>query len=170
MPVLLYLEYLNLNMSIISITGTPGTGKTKIAKLLAEKLGYNLIDLNKLAEEKNLYNGYDEKRGCKIVDIDRTAREIDKMGDNLVLESHYAHDMPADFVVILRTKPKELRDRLRNKGWRKEKVEENVLAEIMEIIKTEALESGKRVLEVDTTGKKPEQAVQDIIKSLNLKQ
>ena len=152
---------------IIAVSGTPGTGKTEIAKALAERLKWKFIDLNKLAEENQFYLGYDEKRGCKIVDIEKTRKEIEKLKGNCVLESHYAHDMPADTVIILRANPGELRKRLEKRGWSGEKIEENIEAEIMEVCKTEALEQGKKVKEVDTTGKSVSQVVEEIIKILN---
>jgi len=154
---------------IIVISGTPGTGKTDIAKALAEKLGWKLIELNKLAEEADLYEGYDEKRKCRVVDIEKMEMEISKLGGNYVLESHYAHDMPADIVIILRVNPGELRKRLEKRGWSNEKIDENVEAEIMEVCKTEALEQGRDVFEVDTTGKSAEEILGEIISHLNIK-
>ena len=154
---------------IISISGTPGTGKTCVAKALAERLGWKLIELNRLAEENRLYAGYDEGRNCRIVDIDRVKKEVEKLvrkNKNLILESHYAHDMPCDIVVMLRINPAELRRRLVAKRWTRRKIEENVQAEIMEVCKTEALEQGRDVLEIDTTGKTPRMAADDIIRKL----
>ncbi len=159
-------------MTIIAISGTPGTGKTKVAKELAKRLGWKLIELNKLAEDMSLYSGYDRKRKCKIVDIGRVKKEIEKIAKvnkNLILESHYAHEMPCDFVVILRTNPGELRKRMKAKGWSREKIGENIEAEIMEVCKTEALEHGKNVLEIDTTGKKAERVAEEIARELRRK-
>lgn len=157
-------------MTIIAISGIPGTGKTEVAKLLAKRLGWKLIELNRLAAQKNLYSGYDSRRGCKVVDIEGLAKEIKKMhGQDLVLESHYAHDMPCDFVVILRTNPGELRKRMGAKGWSREKIEENIEAEIMEVCKTEALGLGKSVFVVDTTGKKAERVAEEIARKLRKK-
>jgi len=154
---------------IISISGTPGTGKTDVAKALAKRLGWGLVELNKLAEQKGLYSGYDKGRKCKIVDIDRVKREIEKMAKtkkNMVLESHYAHDMPCDVAVILRTNPAELRKRLVGRGWTRQKIEENIEAEIMEVCKSEALELGRQVLEIDTTGKTAGMVAEGITKEL----
>ena len=45
---------------IIAITGTPGTGKTSISKVLQEN-NYEVVDLNKVACENNFLIGKDEK-------------------------------------------------------------------------------------------------------------
>ncbi len=150
---------------IIAVSGTPGTGKTEAARALAGLLGWKLVALNDLASRKGLYSGYDRERKCKIVDISSIAREVEKLsGENnsMIVESHYAHDMPCDVAVILRTRPDELRKRLVKKRWLHRKIEENVEAEIMEICKSEALEQGRKVIEIDTTGKRPGQTAEEI--------
>ena len=152
---------------IIAISGTPGTGKSVIGKLLAQKLGWEYIDLNALAKEKDLFSDYDEERRCDVVDIDAIYLEIQKHEGNIVIESHFAHEMPSDVVIILRTNPKELMKRLKKRKWSKEKIEENIDAEIMEVCKTEALENAKRIEEFDTTKKKPEEVAEHIIEFMN---
>ena len=37
---------------IIIVTGTPGTGKTTLSKLLAEKKGFEYLDLNDFSKKK----------------------------------------------------------------------------------------------------------------------
>ncbi|MBU0899148.1 MAG: adenylate kinase family protein [Nanoarchaeota archaeon] len=147
---------------IIAITGTPGTGKTEVAKLLAKELKWKLIELNKLAEEKNFYRGYDEERECKIVDINKLSREIKKMKENLILEGHFSHDMSCDLVIVLRCAIGELRKRMEKRGWPEQKIEENIEAEIMGICKEEAEDDDKDVLEIDTTGKTAENVTKEI--------
>jgi adenylate kinase len=154
---------------IIAVSGTPCTGKTMVAKLLAEKLGYRYVDLNRVAEEKGFYSGFDERRGVRIVNTDLVGKEIRKMEGDIVLDSHYAHEMDNDLTVILRTNPKELRERMRKKGWPTPKIEENVQAEIMEICMTEALALGRKIIEIDTTREGPEGIVEEIITSLHKK-
>ena len=154
----------------LAISGTPGTGKTEVARALAGRLGWRLVELNALAQEKGLYCGYDDKRKCKVVDIDGIAGELEKVkGENIILESHYAHEIPSDIVVILRTNPGELRKRLESKGWGREKIEENVQAEIMEVCREEAMERGGRVIEIETTGKKPEDVAGEILEAMGMK-
>jgi adenylate kinase len=77
--------------------------------------------------------------------------------------------MPCDAVVILRASPSELRKRMKAKGWPKEKIEENTEAEIMEVCRAEALEQGRKVLELDTTGRTPKSAAGEIVKKLKKK-
>ena len=152
---------------IIAVTGTPGTGKTEVAKALAKRLGWWYLSLNDLAEEEDLYKGYDKERMCKIVDLDRMKEEIHILGishKNMVIESHYAHEMPCDVVVVLRTELSELRRRMVEKGWKEGKIKENLEAEAMDICKQEALELNKNVYEFDTTNKTPEEVAEEIEK------
>ncbi|MEM5812423.1 MAG: adenylate kinase family protein [Candidatus Aenigmatarchaeota archaeon] len=156
---------------IVSISGTPKTGKTSVAKALAKILGWKMVSLNSLAKERGFYIGYDRTRKCKVVDIPKIRKEIaniSKIHKNLIVESHYSHEIGCDIVVILRTNPKELRKRMKKSGWPKRKIEENVEAEIMEVVKGEALEKAKSVLEIDTTGKKPEQVAESIAKKIKM--
>lgn len=155
-------------MTVVCISGTPGTGKTEVGKALSQRLGWMYVSLNDLAESKDLFAGYDEGRECRIVDEDKVRAELDKIAEmhNIVAESHYAHEMNCDWVVILRASPDELRERLKKKSWKTKKIEENVLSEIMEVCKSEAMEEGKKVLEFDTTGKTPEKVAEEIAAEL----
>ncbi len=151
---------------IVAITGTPASGKTTVSESVSSMLGWRLMKLNEFAEERNLFCGVDEKRKCKIVDIEGMRRELSGIDGNLVIESHYAHEIPSDIVFVLRVNPRELRKRGRMKGWKKEKTEENVEAEIMGICLQEAIEAGQRVVEIDTTGKEVESVAGEIVKRI----
>ena len=156
---------------IIAITGTPGTGKTEVAKALAKRLGWWCVSLNELAEEEDLYRGYDEERMCKIVDLERMREEVNILAvshKNLIIESHYAHEMPSDIVFVLRTDPEVLRKRMVKKGFWTEKIAENLEAEMMNVIRDEALALKKNVYEIDTTRTTPEKVagkIESIIKN-----
>ncbi|MCK5016617.1 MAG: DUF359 domain-containing protein [Candidatus Peribacteraceae bacterium] len=143
---------------IIAISGTPGTGKTAVAKELAKKLGWWSVSLNDIAEEEGLYAGHDDERLCKVVDIEAMKREVNVLSIShrkMIIESHYAHDMPCDVVIILRTEPSELRKRMKEKGFHERKIRENLEAEIMNVIKDEACEKHQNIYEIDTTEKDP---------------
>jgi len=147
----------------IAVTGTPGTGKTKVSKELSSLLGYEYIDLNKLAEERGLVEGIDKVRKSKIIDT-KKLREMD-FPDNCIIDGHLSHFIPVDLVVVLRTRPDVLRERLRKKGWLPKKIEENVEAEIIGVCSYEAEEENQKVVEIDTTNKSPE-VVAKIIKKM----
>ncbi|NIO19321.1 MAG: DUF359 domain-containing protein [Candidatus Aenigmarchaeota archaeon] len=156
---------------IIAISGTPATGKTEVAKALAKRMGWWYLSLNELAEEEDLYKGYDKERMCKIVDLDRMREEVHILGishKNMILDAHYSHEMPCDVVIVLRTELGELRKRMGEKKWKKGKIKENLSAEAMDICKQEALELNKNTYEFDTTKKTPEQIakeIEEVIKS-----
>lgn len=152
---------------IIAITGTPGTGKTEAAKALAKRMRWKWFSLNGIAEAKKLYGGYDKERMSKIVDIRRLREEVNMLAtenENMIIESHYAHEMPCDAVIVLRTDPEVLRKRMMKKRFHMEKIAENIEAEMMQVILDEAQESRKRVYEIDTTRKSPEKAAREIEK------
>ncbi len=154
------------DLVIVAVSGTPGTGKTEVAKRLSRSLGWMYVSLNDLAEEEDLYEGYDSKRRCRIVDIDALRREVEILGvshNNIVIDGHYSHDMPCDIVFVLRTDPKVLRKRLAERKYWKSKLKENMEAELMDVCKVESLEQGKNVYEIDTTHIPPEEAVKRIV-------
>jgi adenylate kinase len=154
-------------MTIVAISGTPATGKTEVARLVGKKLVWKVVELNQLARERGLYSGYDKKRKADVVDLEKIQKALNNIeASNMIIESHYAHEMKCDMVIMLRANPDEIRKRGREKSWGREKVEENVLAEIMEVCKQDALGSGRKVFEVDTTGKTPAKVSGEVVKMI----
>ncbi len=162
---------------IILLTGTPGTGKTTIAPLLAEKLGCHLVDINHLVEEKEIYTGLDPEKGYKIVDMEALEEELykitglDDVSGNqnscTIIEGHLSHYFPqADWVVVLRTEPHILQGRLKKRDWGDVKIRENLEAEALDICTWEAYQThGNKVHELDTSSIMPEKVV-DLISDI----
>lgn len=141
-------------MVVVAVTGVGGTGKTTTAKLLAKELKYELVVLNDLAEKLKAYVGYDRKRRSKIVNMKKlkvAVKKLAKKRKNLIIEGLFAHEFPADIVIVLRCNPKKLERRLKKKHKWETKIRENVEAEMIGIITDEALEKNKKVYEIDTT-------------------
>lgn len=65
---------------IITITGTPGTGKTYIAKKLSEKTNFKYMNLNEIIKKEKLYDKYDKKAKTYDVDV-KKLKIIDKKLD-----------------------------------------------------------------------------------------
>lgn len=136
---------------IIAISGTPGTGKSKIARQLAKKLSANLIDIKRLL--KKVPCRLDKKRKTKIVDPRDLQKAVNKelvKGTNII-EGVLAHLLKADFVIVLRTNPRTLEKRLAKRNWSKAKIKENIEAEILDEITIEALGKHRRIFEIDTS-------------------
>lgn len=158
---------------IIAVSGTPGTGKSVFAKVLAKKLNAELIDLNNLITEKKIYRL--DKSGVKVANLQKMNKEFTQIvktsKNSIVVEGLLAHLLPKKLithVVILRTRPKILEKRLRARNYSDSKIRENVEAEALDIILWEAVNvhGVDKVFEIDTTKVKPEAAVSLFLEAL----
>ncbi|MEM0378066.1 MAG: adenylate kinase family protein [Thermosphaera sp.] len=160
----------------IIIAGVPGTGKSTIASKLAEALKTISIDLSRFAIENNLILSYDEFRRTFIIDEDRVSmkvREVVEGSSNyIVLDTHYPEIIDpgiVEKVVVLRLHPLELEKRLSERGWSREKINENVMAEILGIVSVNAVEAfgEDKVYEVDASGKSVDEVLATVMEIVN---
>lgn len=150
---------------IVSLSGTPGTGKTSTAEQL-DPQHFEILSMNELTEKYK--SGVDERRGSAEVDIDRLVNDIQEgsvrlpAGEekHIVIEGHLSHYLPVDIIIVLRTSTKELEVRLQERSYSAEKIRENMEAEAMGVISLEALDSPFPVYEVDTTDLSPKKAAE----------
>lgn len=154
---------------IIVITGTPGTGKTTASRILGKKINADVLHLNEFVEQKKSFLGFDEKQGW--VDLRKLKKCLKKefaKHKELIVESHILCEisLKPDAVFILRCKPKELEKRLKKRKYSKEKVEENLLAEMLDYCtqKTEANYKHQPLVEIETADKKPKETAEIIRK------
>src|SRR3989344_5272696 len=63
---------------IISISGTPGTGKSKTARELAKLLDAYLVSVNSLIKKKKIRCGYDRKLKCRVIDTKSLQKAVDR--------------------------------------------------------------------------------------------
>jgi len=158
---------------IIIVTGTPGTGKTTIAKALAKKLKMMYLDVNKVIDEYKLKESYDKKRKSYIVDEKKLSKilvRLSKEQKNLIVDSHLSHFMPkkhVDICIVTQTDLKTLKKRLEKRKYTQTKVKENVEAEIFEICHTEAQDQGHNILLVNTTKNPIEKCLKFIQDEIN---
>ncbi len=144
----------------IVVSGCVGTGKTTLAKKLAKEKDLDYVDVNNLIKKYDLSSGYDKERKCKIVDVEKLVKKlieiIQKNKKGLVIDSHLGHYLDPKYVdkcYITKCDIKELRQRLKKRKYSKDKIEENIEAEIMDVCYNEALEKGHKVEIVYTSNK-----------------
>jgi adenylate kinase len=158
---------------VIVITGTPGVGKTATAKALTSRLNASYIGINELVRDENLVAHLDEDRGTLVADMTRLAERVNELLDRAdrdqVIDGHYAHDVVhvdrATYVFVLRRHPGELRTILAKRGYREDKILENLNSEILDVCLTEALERHGvgRVGEIDTSSVTVEETVESML-------
>lgn len=147
----------------VAITGTPGTGKSTVSKIISKKMGCLLVDVNEFAEKQGLFVEKDVKRGSWIVDEKKLKKETDVIKGNVILDGHLSHFCRADIVIVLRLNPAELKKRLSLRGWNANKIKENVEAEALDVCVLEARKKCKNVFEIDATGKSQNALANEVI-------
>jgi len=129
-------------MKNIIISGTPGCGKTSVAREISKLVDTKIISLNELAISEKFLFEYDKKRKTYIVDFEifrpyvlKKIKKIQKSNHPfLIIESHFSDIIPdkyIDYVFILRCEPDELIKRLKKKNYDSKKIIENIQAEIL---------------------------------------
>ena len=155
------------------VTGNPGVGKHTSSRIIAEKLGAEILDINKVAIDNGAI-AQKTDRGLDV-DLDKLKKLISKAmlsKKDLVIVGHLAPYVVkrADIGMsaVLRRSPYALQETLEARGYTYSKVLENVSSEILGVSMYDAIKAfGKpKVAEFDTTGKTPEQTASEIIRTL----
>ena len=160
-------------MKALLIGGTPGTCKTEVASIIAERLNLTLISVSELAERYGCIEEHDSDRDTDVINedcfVDAIIDILDEMKNDVIIEGHYIDLVPSEHVstvIILRTHPTSLRKRLAERSYSEEKIQENVEAEIIGVCQMDALDAfgESTVKEIDTTSKTIDETVDEIIK------
>ena len=151
-------------MKNLIISGTPGCGKTSVAKEISNLTGAKIISLNELAISDEFSFEYDEDRKTYIVDFEiflpyilKQIKEIKKNNPPfLIIESHFSDIIPEkfiDYAFILRCDPDELIKRLEKKNYTSKKITENIQTEILGNCVNHFIQKQTKVplFEIDTT-------------------
>lgn len=142
----------------IIVTGSPATGKTTIAKSYAKKHSYSYFNLTDFIKLHHLYDGYDKKRKCLIVDVKRVIPSLKKLIESskktLVIDGHLSHYLPSSYVklcIITTCDLKVLKERMKKRRYSKDKIKENLEAEAFDMFVTESNENKHKIKVINTT-------------------
>jgi cytidylate kinase len=119
---------------IMSISGVPGSGKTSVGKILAQKLGMKFYSIGGLrgnmAKERGItideLNALGEKEAFTDKDVDEYQRELGGKEDHFVIEGRLSwHFIPHSFKIFLTCDPPESARRIFEARKRKEEGRED---------------------------------------------
>lgn len=139
------------------ITGNPGTGKHTISRILAKKLGLELVDINKVAIAEKI-----AEKSTQTLDVD--VKKLGKIlakktSKNVLLVGHLAPYVISknnvEVAIVLRRNPYRLERIYKKREYTKQKAIENLGAEILGITYYDAIKNigQKKTFQFDTTGK-----------------
>ena len=161
---------------IITITGTPGAGKTYFSKKLAKQSKTKYFDLNNYIKKNKLYDSYDKRDKTFDVDIKKLVKVVDpimkkylgnavfqkpkkeylikeflalkqhKLDNSIIIDSHLSHYLKSDLCIVITSDIKTLNRRLKQRDYSKKKIEDNIASEIFRICYEEAQSLNKHVI------------------------
>jgi adenylate kinase len=150
---------------IVAVTGTPGTGKTTATELLESEfdLGLDVVHLNEVIRAEGLTEGHDDERDSAVADLG-AVREWIAGRDDILVESHLAHEVDVDRVVVLRCHPESIERRLVDRGESEASARENAESEALDVVLAEAVDrqGPDAVYELDATDRSPEAVAEAI--------
>jgi len=146
----------------ILITGTPGCGKTQHCERLKELLNFKFFNVSEMVKEYGYHLGRDEEYDTLILDEDKVLDHLEGpiAEGGCIVDHHTCDFFPERFfqlVVVLRCNNTVLYDRLHARGYSELKLQENLEAEIMQVVKDMADESYSSDVVVELTSESPEE-------------
>ena len=127
---------------MLVLTGNPGVGKHTVSKILAETLGYKIIDVNK----EVVKIGMSEENDSIDVDVEKTKKLLEeKISDKSLLVGHLAPFVVSkelvSTVIVLRKNPYELIDVYEKRNYSDKKKNDNLGSEILGIIAYDSIQN-----------------------------
>jgi len=154
------------------ITGNPGVGKHTASRLLAEKLGYDILDLNQIAIKNKIF----KKSGSTLdVDTKKLAKIMKKLArPRTIVVGHLApyalEKSQVKIAIVIRKNPYKLIPVYKKRKYSQKKIYENIGSETLGIISYDsASRFGKKSVQVDATNLSPIKLIRKIQNSIKTK-
>ncbi len=134
------------------LTGTPGVGKTFLAKRLAEEFDLVYVDVNKIILQRKWFRVVAGEKEVDLRKLRGFLLRVLKKEKRVVIESHLLCEffLPCD-IVVLRCRPDVLFKRLSKRSYSLKKTSDNVLSEVLDYCVIKAEERYKNVFQVDNS-------------------
>ena len=139
------------------ITGSPGTGKHTVAKILAKELDLRLIDINKIAIQSGIFEKKDETLDIDALKLKKLlAKKITKK--SLIvghLAPYVVSRKQVEIAVVLRKSPYKLGLIYKKRKYSHQKSIENIGSEILGVTHYDAISEfgADKTFQIDTTSK-----------------
>ncbi|XP_055683089.1 adenylate kinase isoenzyme 6 homolog [Lutzomyia longipalpis] len=161
------------NLPNILLSGTPGVGKSRLAKEVSEKLDLKWLDVSAIAKKNNFLSGEDKVLECPILDedalLDHLEPIMEKEGN--ILEYHACEMFPERWfhlVFVVRCCNTILYDRLAKRKYNEKKLQSNIECEIFQTILEEAQDSYQEEIIHELTNETEEQFQENVSKIVEL--
>jgi len=165
----------------IALIGYRGSGKTTIAQILADRLGFKVFELDRLIDERAGEKipeivakfGWEKFRRLEtelLAEIVKRENAVLDLGGGVV-EKEENRKLVKDhcFVVWLQARPEVLMDRIKDSTCRPSLTGKSIVDEVSEVLaRREPLYQSLSQLTLDTEKISPEQATEEIIRQLGL--
>ena len=167
-------------MTRIALIGYRGTGKSTIARLLAKDLGFGLIELDRVIDERAGEKipeivskfGWEKFRDLEtefLADILKKDNTIFDLGGGVVEREENRKLIKDNCTVVwLKAKPEVIIQRIKEQMHRPSLTGKSFTDEVPEVLaRREPLYRGLAQIEIDTENKSPEQLAQEISQKLS---
>ena len=117
----------------LAIMGTPGVGKTSVAKALGNTLKYEVLNEKQFALERGI-GKWDSEEDELVVPLGKLKNALNlmlKTEENVIIEGHMLCEiaLDVDFIILITLDPELLEERFRFRQYRAEKIQDNVFCE-----------------------------------------
>lgn len=166
-------------MKNIVLTGFMGTGKTEVGKILSQRLGYNLIDVDSEIEKEQkmtiteIFKQHGETMFREVEsDIIKRFSEIENavlsVGGGAVLKQENINNLRKKGIIIcLTASPETIFKRISNNDDRPLLKVKNPLQKIKELLDLRRSYYEKADVIIDTESKSPTNVADEILKSIS---